>query len=63
VKEGQRRVTDTICTDPYSKTVYISIIDVRIAWNISTFGGGDGEYYTRTLAMEAEDFKRSDGAG
>jgi hypothetical protein len=23
VKEGQRRVPDIICTDPYSKTVYI----------------------------------------
>jgi hypothetical protein len=44
VKEGQRRVPDLICTDPYSKTVYI--IDVRIAWTISTYGGGDGEYYT-----------------
>jgi hypothetical protein len=29
VKEGQRHVSDIICTDPYSKTVYI--IDVRIA--------------------------------
>jgi hypothetical protein len=29
VPEKQRRVPDIICTDPYSKTVYI--IDVRIA--------------------------------
>jgi hypothetical protein len=29
VKEGQRRVFDIICADPYSNTVYI--IDVRIA--------------------------------
>jgi hypothetical protein len=61
VKEGQRRVPDIICTDPYSKTVYI--IDVRFAWNISTFGGGDGEYYTGKLAKEAKDFKNSTGAG
>jgi hypothetical protein len=59
VKEGQGREPDIICTDPYSKTIYI--IDVRIAWNISTSGGGDGEYYTRKLAKEAEDFKNLDG--
>ena len=52
VKEGQRRVPDIICTDPYNNTVYI--IDVRIAWNLSTSGGGDGEYYTGKLAKEAE---------
>ena len=61
VKEGQRHVPNIICIDPYNKTVYI--IDVRIAWTISTSGGGDGEYYTGKLAKEAEDFKRSDGAG
>jgi hypothetical protein len=61
VKEGQRHVPDIIYTDPRSKTVYI--IDVHIAWNISTSGGGDGEYYTGKLAKVAEDYKRSDGAG
>ena len=50
VKEGQRRVPDIICTDPYNNTVYI--IDVRIAWNLSTSGGGDGEYYTGKLAKD-----------
>ena len=61
VKEGQRRVPDIICTDPYNNTVYI--IDVRIAWNLSTSGGGDGEYYTGKLAKEAEDCKWAEGAG
>jgi hypothetical protein len=41
VEEGQRRMPDIICTDLYSKTVYI--VDVRIDWNISTSSGGGGE--------------------
>jgi hypothetical protein len=39
------------------------LIDVRIAWNLSTSSSGDGEYYTRKLAKEANDFKRLDEAG
>ena len=48
-----RRVPDIIAVDPENNKTYV--IDLRIAWTISTLGGVD--YQTGDLARAAEDAK------
>jgi hypothetical protein len=57
--EGERRVPDIIAVSPNGCTTYI--IDVRIAWNLTTSIGSGPEYVgARQRADIAETDKRSD---
>jgi hypothetical protein len=53
---ADRKRPDIICHDPRSNTKYV--IDVTIAWNLTT--GGCTDYYTGKLAAAKEKWKRSD---
>ena len=53
---ADRKRPDIICHDPRSNTKYV--IDVTIAWNLTT--GGCNDYYTRELVAAKEKWKRSD---